>query len=119
MRILTIFLLVLLSVGCSKEKKHYSVEQMIEDLKNPDHNVRYTAAEVLGDYGPQAKSAVPALREALADSDRYVRMRAAYSLAEIRPDAQAAIPELTKALKDKEKYVREAAAYALKRLQKK
>src|SRR5690348_7373053 len=66
MRILATLLLAVLAAGCGKAKKDYTVEQMIKDLKDPDHDVRYTAAEVLGDYGPKAKTAVPALREALA-----------------------------------------------------
>ena len=116
MRKLPVLILVLLIAGCGKKEKSYSMEAMIQDLKDRDPGVRYTAAEMLGGYGRKAESAVPALIEALKDKDKNVRMRAAYSLAEILPAAQAAIPALRESLKDKEQLVREAAAYSLKRI---
>jgi hypothetical protein len=72
---------------------------------------------VLGSYGAEAKSAVPALTAALKDPNKNVRVGAAYALAKIGPDARPAIPKLREALKDRDLDVRAGAAYALKELQ--
>lgn len=94
-----------------------------------DHNVKYRAAEALGNIGPEAVpalaktlknnqyfvrrisaralgntravSAVAPLIEALEDDDRSVRSISAQALGKIRPGAREAIPALTKALNDK------------------
>src|SRR5690242_18361398 len=52
--------------------------------------VRWTAAELLGQIGPPAKGAIPALAAALHDPDPHVRAVAAGSLASIgTPPADA------------------------------
>jgi HEAT repeat protein len=114
-----ILILLPLVFGCGKkqEKKDYSVTSMIADLKSTDPDVRYTATSVLKSYGPEARSAVPALTEALRDPNRNVRIGAAYALADIGPDAKTAVPALQSASKDIDKDVRDAAEYALKQLQ--
>ena len=119
MKKLWVLVVALVLVGCGKKEKSYSVQSMMTDLKDTNSGVRYTAAEVLGNYGPEAKDAVPLLIGALKDEDKYVRMRAAYSLAEMGPEAETAIPALKEASRDKEKLVREAAVYAVKQLQSK
>jgi HEAT repeat protein len=104
--------------GCGKgDGRDYSVADCIQALKDPDPNVRYTAASTLQKYGPKAQEAVPALTEALGDSDTNVRMRAAYALGAIGAPAAGAVPALTKAQRDREKLVREAATSALKQVQ--
>jgi HEAT repeat protein len=111
-------LVLVLVAGCGRDhQKDYSVAAMIQDLKHPDPDVRYTATEVLGKYGPEAKEAVPALIQALKDPNRNVRIGATYALAELGADAKDAVPALKTALKDREKDVRDGAAYSLKRIQ--
>ena len=115
---LTGLLLLLLGLpGCRDPRKvDYSVGSLTTALKDKDPNMRYWAAESLGHYGPEARSAVPDLIQTLQDQDKMVRMGAAYALAEIGPAAAEARPALQEAAKDPEKEVREAATYALKRV---
>ena len=72
--------------------------------------------EALGDIGPKAKAAVPALSEALKDQNEYVRRRAAQALSNIGPEAKKAAPSLIEALKDNNSWVRKNAAQALKKI---
>jgi HEAT repeat protein/Leucine-rich repeat (LRR) protein len=56
-----------------------------EALQNEDPEVRIQTAEVLGNWGPLAKSGVPVLRKALDDPEQRVRRAAAQALQEIAP----------------------------------
>ena len=94
-----------------------SLCKTLKEYKDP--NRRYWAARSLGQFGPQAKAAVPDLIEALRDEDKMVRMGAGYALAEIGADAADAVPALREAARDPENEVRDAAQYALKQIQKK
>ena len=110
--------LALLGVGCGKERKHYTVPELIQTLKDSDPDMRYWAARELGKTsGPDAKAAVEALAEALRDPDETVRMGAAYGLADLGPEAKSAVPALKQASKDTSKQVRDAAAHAMKKVQ--
>ncbi|MFN6571135.1 HEAT repeat domain-containing protein [Dendronalium sp. ChiSLP03b] len=93
-----------------------AVPALIDVLKNPDFNIRWRAAWVLGDMASEANLAVGALAEALQDEDAQVRMYAALALGEIGKAAKPAVPTLMAALQDKEEYVRIYAAAALRRL---
>ncbi|WP_337886584.1 HEAT repeat domain-containing protein [Fischerella thermalis] len=93
-----------------------AVPALIEVLKNPDCNIRWRAAWVLGDMSSEANAAVGALAEALQDEDAQVRMYAALALGEIGKAAKPAVPPLMAALQDREEYVRIYAASALRRL---
>jgi HEAT repeat protein len=93
-----------------------AVPALIEVLKNPDCNIRWRAAWVLGDMASEANAAVGALAEALQDEDAQVRMYAALALGEIGKAAKLAVPPLMAALQDREEYVRIYAASALRRL---
>jgi HEAT repeat protein len=119
MKKLLLICLVAAAAGCGgkQDTKDYSVPALIADLKAADPDTRYTAANVLGKYGPEARSAVPALTEALRDPNKNVRAGAAYALAEIGADALSAQPALKSATRDGDKDVRDAAAYALRQLQ--
>ncbi len=110
--------------------------------KDPDSAVRVDAAQALGQLGPKAKSAVPALLRALKDGDvqRYaaealgrigrsavqplidlavrgkseaVRLGAIRGLGKLGPVAKSAVPVLLKCLRDKSADVRKATARAL------
>jgi HEAT repeat protein len=106
------------TVGCGNARRiDHSVPSLVKTLKeDPDPDMRYWAAESLGKFGPEAKSAVPDLIAALKDESKMVRMGAAYALGEVG-DADA-VPALQTAGNDPEKQVRDAAAHALKQLQK-
>jgi hypothetical protein len=103
--------------GCGTVRRvDHSVEKLAATLKDSDPNMRYWAAESLGHFGPEAKSAVPDLAATLNDDSKMVRMGAAYALAEIGPAAEPARGALIAASKDPEKEVRDAASYALRRI---
>jgi hypothetical protein len=72
---------------------------------------RKSAAFELGEYGPAARTAVPALLRALNGDDEAVREGAASSLGYIRSEPETVIPALTRCLYDDS--VSERAAYAL------
>jgi HEAT repeat protein len=93
-----------------------AVPTLVETLNNPDCNIRWRAAWVLGDMGAEAASGVPALTKALQDEDAQVRMYAVLALGAIGTQAKPAVPALMAALQDKELYVRIYAASALRRI---
>ena len=82
-------------------------------LKDPDPEVRRSAAFALGRIGHEAGPAVPALAEALKDESPRVRFESALALYKIGPAARDAVPALSAALKDDEPLVRMDAALAL------
>src|SRR5262249_32180194 len=71
---------------------------------------RRQAAEALGNLGPHAVAAVPALVNALRDEDVSVHSGALFSLARI---GKPAIPPLLEALNSENSQVRKGAAEAL------
>jgi HEAT repeat protein len=116
MRRLLLMTLALLVAGCGKEKRQYSVAELLESLKDANPETRYWAARQLGHRRAEAKEVVPALTEALKDEDKRVRMGGAYALGEIGPEAKTAVPALQLALKDKDAGVQKGAAYALQQI---
>ena len=90
-----------------------TVSQWMEALKDNSIRNRRGAVFALGQIGPAAKDAVPALIEALKDKDGKARVYAASALAKIDPASKDAVPALIGALKDKDGVVRSAAASAL------
>ena len=76
------------------------------------------AARRLGDLGPYAADAVPALTQALAEpgNDIELRSSAAEALGKIGADAEAAVPELIRALDDDNRQLRDAALVSLGRI---
>ncbi len=84
---------------------------LVKVLKNDrDYTVRVVAAASLGEIGPAAKNAVPALVQALSEKDREMRKHAATALYMIGP---AAVPGLVEALRDNNQEVGVWAATAL------
>ncbi|HEY6554076.1 MAG TPA: HEAT repeat domain-containing protein [Vicinamibacteria bacterium] len=82
-------------------------------LKSEAPAERAAAARILGEIGPAARDAAPALAQALKDGDPAVRQNAAQALGYIGPGAKVAAPALITALSDKEAPVRRSAAFAL------
>jgi len=77
---------------------------------------RYWACLALGEMGPQAQAAVPALIKALDDDRPEVRLQAAIALGEIGPDAKPAASTIIKLIDDSFPSVRAAAIFALGRI---
>jgi HEAT repeat protein len=61
------------------------VPALIESLKDKTSDVRWSAAIGLGNFGDQAKDAIPALQTAQHDSDARVREAAGVALTRIDP----------------------------------
>lgn len=77
----------------------------------------WEAAQVLGQLGPAAKSAVPELIAAL-QKDESVQLDAADALGRIGADAAPAIPALKSLLEHEEEEVRDAARKAIEQIEK-
>lgn len=94
------FLLVFSAAFASlRAQPQTSVEALIEQLStegrnDPDRQGRRDAARLLGEMGPDAADAVPALIIALEDRDTQVWFHSVTALARIGEAAQPAIPAL-------------------------
>ncbi|HID08178.1 MAG TPA: HEAT repeat domain-containing protein [Armatimonadetes bacterium] len=64
------------------------VSVLIKALKDKNVNVRSSALYALGDIGPAAKQAIPAVREAVHDTDDLVMLAAHCALAKIGDNPQ-------------------------------
>ncbi|MCP4657758.1 MAG: NACHT domain-containing protein, partial [bacterium] len=84
---------------------------LIQLLEHDDADVRWRAASVLGNLGPQAE-ATPALIQLLEDDDASVRLRAAEVLCNLGPQAEAT-PALIQLLEHDDADVRLRAAEVL------
>jgi HEAT repeats len=74
---------------------------LIEMAKDKSQkNSRVHAIQVIGDMGPNAKTAVPVLAKSLAESDVAILRSSIRALSLIGPDAKDAIPDLVNALGD-------------------
>jgi HEAT repeat protein len=91
-----------------------AVPTLAQALANPA--TRYWAALALGEFGPDAKPAVPALTEALDDKRPEIVHEVLIALAQIGPDAASAEPKVTPLLMAQVPFVRNPAAYALGRM---
>lgn len=90
-----------------------SVEQLIQELKDPDEIVRSSAAGALGHR--KSEKAVEPLILALKDYHVYVRHGAAWALGEIK--SETAADALRLALNDEDEITRGKAAEALGKIQ--
>lgn len=77
-------------------------------LGSDGKDVRRRAAHTLGEFGPEAKPALPALRKLLRDEDVRTRVSAARAIWQIAEDTESAVPVLAAALKDAEWILRSA-----------
>ncbi len=90
-----------------------SIDTLISDLTAGDSEKRAVTAKQLGEMGPEAEKAVPALANALKDNDVVVRANAAWALSEIKRNPKDALPALSEALGDSSWHVRGRAAVAM------
>ena len=91
-----------------------AVEVLIEEVGRRDEPVE--AAELLGEMGPPAKAAVPALIGGLQSVEDEARAACCGALGRIGPDAQPAADALEKTLEDPSPEVRLAAQEALRQI---
>jgi HEAT repeat protein len=110
------FVLLLITLRIASAQSDEEIRHHITALQDADPNVRGEAARGLGEIGPIASAAVPALADALKDPVDGVRERAAVALGQIGPAAKDAIPALVAALKDDNPEVQQAATEALERI---
>lgn len=92
------------------------VDSLVRELSDSYSITREQAARKLGDMGPKAVKAIPALRKRLLDIHKGVRQTAAEALGKIGPAAKVAILDLSKRFFDKEPGVRLKAAWSLGRI---
>ncbi|MCE5208787.1 MAG: HEAT repeat domain-containing protein [Chloroflexi bacterium] len=77
-----------------------TIPSVIEALQDTNPDVRESAAQVLGEFGPDAVSAVPKLTQLLQDTDEDVRRAAAYALKNTGDPDGTALTELKKIAKN-------------------
>jgi HEAT repeat protein len=88
---------------------------MIDQLKSGDKDKQVDACTQLGDAGPHAAAAVPALIESLQTSkDSLVRTLSAYALGRIGEKAKPAIPALKEAMQSGDVSLVPAAVNAIR-----
>lgn len=79
-------------VGKVQKMTQSEIQKHIEALKDMDWRARANAARSIGEIGPDAKDAVPALIEALSDND--VSLIAVWALGQIGAAAKSAAPAI-------------------------
>jgi len=89
------------------------VAQWVSALKSDDPVERRRAATALHSLGPEAREAVPALRQALDDTDAQVRMWAAVTLVNDKCYDKATIPILLGVLREDNPVLRQVACLSL------
>ncbi|MDO8802931.1 MAG: HEAT repeat domain-containing protein [Elusimicrobiota bacterium] len=93
------------------------IRLLLDALKDVDYIfVRSAAFSALGELGPEAIDAVPALTELLRSPSGFDRPDAAFTLGRIGPAAKEALPALKKALEDSDTFVRARAVRAIEEI---
>jgi HEAT repeat protein len=87
------------------------VPLLVEGLEDPERRVR--VARMLGEIGPDAAAALPAMMEAAADSDIAAKREIIMAVGRMGPAAKTVLPAIIKMLDEEDEDVRLAAAFAL------
>jgi HEAT repeat protein len=91
----------LLAVAPPDDETRMKVRKLIAELKDEKSAVDWSAAQGLGEMGPDAKEAIPALRDALKKKSSMVRGHAAAALLLVdQAEAERAFPVLRDIFKD-------------------
>lgn len=77
-----------------------SITPLIEALSSGDLQVYALAAGTLGEIGPQARAAIPAMQQRLADTNVMVRVGAADVLSKLGADPTVFMPTVVESLRD-------------------
>lgn len=100
-----------------------AVAALSETLQAPDESefgsLRATVAHALGEIGPPARTAVPALRAALREKKEWhfdVRNESALALGKIGPAAKSSIPDLIEASHSDDEHLQEYASEAIRKI---
>jgi HEAT repeat protein len=94
-----------------------AVPALLKVLEQSDREKQQLEAiRVLGQIGPEAAPAIPALTRMLSHQEWYLRQAAAKALGEVGPQASNTVPLLVQTLGDWNDEVRQAAATALGQL---
>lgn len=98
-----------------KDAVTFLVDKMLNDDREDSNGTRVVGAKALGQCGPSAQSASPALAKRLKDKDAGVRIATAAALMKIEPGkhADGALAVLTAELKNTDVLIRVLAAEAL------
>ena len=96
-----------------EETKRKYVPFLIQMLDHQKDRVRFSAADLLGTYGPLAKEAVPVLLEKLKDPHADVRVSAASALGNIGLASDVVVSKLVEALRDPSGRINEGAVISL------
>jgi len=100
----------------AKRPSEEDLEVTVLRLKDDSPAIRTKAARTLGEWGPAARSAVPALGKLLEDAAAEVRAAALFALGRIGKDAGSTADDVAKVLDDRDAAVRTNAARALEML---
>ncbi len=91
-----------------------SIKEWVKSLSDRDPATRAAGAATLAVIGPEARSAVPALRTLLKDKDPMVRYSAIRALGEIGPAANGTAEGLLEALASEDRDTRSEAVHAVR-----
>ncbi|QDV51753.1 HEAT repeat domain-containing protein [Gimesia fumaroli] len=102
-----------------------AIKALIDALQVPDESefgsFRQAVASALGEIGPPAKAAVPALRAVLLEKREWhfgVRRESAIALGKIGAASKPAIPDLISLSNSDDEYLRDVAAEAIEKIKK-
>lgn len=101
----------MLAIETIAESGEKAIDALTKALKN--ERARYWACLALGEAGPKAKAAVPALVEVLSDDRPEIQTQALLALGKIGPDAASAVTKIAGSIKAEQPAVQYAAAFAL------
>src|SRR5262245_61282400 len=91
----------LLAVAPADDDTRMKVRKLIAELRDEKSALNWTAAQGLGELGPDARDAIPALRDALMRKSSMVRGHAAAALLLIdQAEAERAFAVLREIFKD-------------------
>ena len=105
--------LAVLAIGQFEKEGKAAMHPVIALFDDPDHYVRFNAASVAHDFGPQA---IPLLIEALDHKSRRVRKQAIIALGFFEEDAKPAARRLSRSIRTDDKTISKLSSGVLARI---